>query len=53
MIPQIRGGFKKKSVVNIFNILDIKNGGKIHRSFLFMNVDYSTVKVRQNVSCTF
>ena len=32
MIPQIRGGFKK-SAVNIFNILDIKNGGKIHRSF--------------------
>ena len=28
MIPQIRGGFKKKSAVNIFNILDIKKRWK-------------------------
>ena len=49
MIPQIRGGFKKKVRLIYFNILEIKNGGKIHRSFYFRNVDYSTVKVRQTL----
>ena len=48
MIPQIRGGFKKKCG-QYFQYFRHKNGGKIHRSFHSGMLIIQQLKVRQTL----